>query len=235
MLYYKKVLVGAAVMTLVFTTLAGCKGGNEAESSAMVSSAVSSLDEQPQKADLSNSAMLGNSYLDGFVTYNVLPDMDCFYRVGLNVRTVFTKTMLNHEIPVIDELQNGKSYDRVFLIFGENELGWPNTQAFYDGYGEVIDAVRERQPEAAVYIQSILPVSQEVSEKNIDCTNNEQILKFNEMLKEKKRYIFNYLNNLDQIWSIIENNKKIHADESQNIISSLLNLLIFDIVTLQLD
>ncbi len=184
MLYYKKVLVGAAVMTLVFTTLAGCKGGNEAESSAMVSSAVSSLDEQPQKADLSNSAMLGNSYLDGFVTYNVLPDMDCFYRVGLNVRTVFTKTMLNHEIPVIDELQNGKSYDRVFLIFGENELGWPNTQAFYDGYGEVIDAVRERQPEAAVYIQSILPVSQEVSEKNIDCTNNEQILKFNEMLKE---------------------------------------------------
>ncbi len=68
MLYYKKVLVGAAVMTLAFTTLAGCKGGNEAESSAMVSSAVSSLDEQPQKADLSNSAMLGNSYLDGFVT-----------------------------------------------------------------------------------------------------------------------------------------------------------------------
>ncbi len=100
------------------------------------------------------------------------------------MRTVFTKTMLNHEIPVIDELKNGKSYDRVFLIFGENELGWPNTQAFYDGYGEVIDAVRERQPEAAVYIQSILPVSQEVSEKNIDCTNNEQILKFNEMLKE---------------------------------------------------
>lgn len=52
---------------------------------------------------------------------------------------------------------------------------------------------------------------------------------------DQKRYIFNHLNNLDQIWSIIENNKKIHADESQNIISSLLNLLIFDIVTLQLD
>ncbi len=52
---------------------------------------------------------------------------------------------------------------------------------------------------------------------------------------DQKRYIFNYLNNLDKIWSIIENNKKIHADESQNIISSLLNLLIFDIVTLQLD
>lgn len=52
---------------------------------------------------------------------------------------------------------------------------------------------------------------------------------------DQKRYIFNNLNNLDKIWSIIENNKKIHADESQNIISSLLNLLIFDIVTLQLD
>ena len=65
-----------------------------------------------------------------------------------------------------------------------NELGWPNTQAFCDGYGEIIDAVRERQPEATVYIQSILPVSAEVSAQNIDNTNNQQILKFNEMLKD---------------------------------------------------
>lgn len=153
----------------------------------------SEVEDQPVKAesqsslvqaDLSRAAILGNSYVDGFVTYDVLPETDCFYRIGLTVRTVFTKTMLNHEIPVIDELLNGKTYDRIFLIFGENELGWPNTQAFYDGYGEVVDAVRERQPEAVVFIQSILPVSAEVSAQNIDCTNNEQIVKFNNMLKD---------------------------------------------------
>lgn len=142
-----------------------------------------SVSEEIQQADLSHSAILGNSYVDGFVTYNVLPDTDCFYRIGLNVRTAFTKPMLNRDIPVIEELNNGKTYDRVFLIFGENELGWPNTQAFCDGYSDIIDTVRTYQPEAVVYIQSILPVSAEVSAENIDNTNNEQIIKFNDILK----------------------------------------------------
>ncbi len=183
-----KQVVRAVSLTTALVILTSC-GVQKTPAVSSVSTErdglVGSSDEnQTAEADLSNAALLGNSYIDGFVTYDVLPDTDCFYRIGLTVRSVFTKPMLNREIPVIDELANGKNYDKVFLIFGENELGWPNTQAFYDGYGEVIDAVRERQPDATVYIQSILPVSASVSEKNIDCTNNEQILKFNDMLKK---------------------------------------------------
>lgn len=176
---FLKRIAKAGGLAMTLAVLTACSAPEAPAMSEPVSEPVAETE-----ADLSNAAILGNSYVDGFVTYDVLPDTDCFYRIGLTVRTVFTKTMLNREIPVIDELANGKSYDRVFLIFGENELGWPNTQAFYDGYGEVIDSVRERQPDATVYIQSILPVSAEVSAENIDCTNNEQILKFNEMLKE---------------------------------------------------
>lgn len=186
---FLKRLTRAAGMATALLLLSAC-GAEDIPAASDVSSVI-----EPEiiEADLSNSALLGNSYIDGFVTYNVLPDTDCFYRIGLTVRTVFTKTMLNRDIPVIDELANGKTYDKVFLIFGENELGWPNTQAFYDGYGEVIDAVRERQPEATVYIQSILPVSAKVSAENIDCTNNEQILKFNKLLKdlaEEKKAVY---------------------------------------------
>ncbi|MGM9612052.1 MAG: GDSL-type esterase/lipase family protein [Butyricicoccus sp.] len=177
---FLKRIVRAGSLVAVFALLTAC-GTPEAP---VVSEPVVSEPVAETEADLSNAAILGNSYVDGFVTYNVLPDTDCFYRIGLTVRTAFTKTMLGSEIPVIDELENGKTYDRIFLMFGENELGWPNTQAFYDGYGEVIDAVRERQPEAVIFIQSILPVSAEVSAQNIDCTNNEQIVKFNGMLQE---------------------------------------------------
>ncbi len=236
-----KRVVRAASLTTALMLLTACGVQTPADSSMSVetNSLIGSADEG-KEADLSHAALLGNSYIDGFVTYDVLPDTDCFYRIGLTVRSVFTKPMLNREIPVIDELANGKNYDKVFLIFGENELGWTNTQAFYDGYGEVIDAVRERQPDATVYIQSIfydkvflifgenelgwtntqafydgygevidavrerqpdatvyiqsiLPVSAEVSEKNIDCTNNERILEFNDMLKklsEEKNAIY---------------------------------------------
>ena len=51
----------------------------------------------------------------------------------------------------------------------------------------------------------------------------------------QKKYIFFHLNNLDQVWSIIEDNKKIPVAECRAIILSLLNTLIFDILTLQLD
>ncbi len=171
-------------LLLSLLTLAACEQKDQPQQTIPEASTPVSSAPAPVLADLSHAAILGNSYVDGFVTYDVLPETDCFYRIGLNVRTVFTKSMLNHDIPVIDELANGKTYDKVFLIFGENELGWPNTQAFCDGYGEIIDAVRERQPEATVYIQSILPVSADVSAQNIDNTNNQQIVKFNEMLKD---------------------------------------------------
>ncbi|MGN1008734.1 MAG: GDSL-type esterase/lipase family protein [Butyricicoccus sp.] len=177
-----KRIAEAGCLAAALLLLTACGASGEPAASELVSGPVSEPAAETE-ADLSNAAILGNSYVDGFVTYNVLPDTDCFYRIGLTVRTVFTKTMLGSEIPVIDELANGKTYDRIFLMFGENELGWPNTQAFYDGYGEVIDAVRERQPEAVIFIQSILPVSAEVSAENIDCTNNEQIVKFNGMLQ----------------------------------------------------
>lgn len=181
MFSYKKILFRTTVIFIAFTLLSGCKGQDNASQSA---ASDTSAGVQTQEIDLSNSAILGNSYADGFVTYNVLPDTDVFYRVGLNVRTAFTKPMLNHDIPVIEELDNDKTYDRVFLLFGENELGWPNTKAFCDGYSEIIDTVREYQPKAAIYIMSILPVSAEVSAENKDCTNNEQIRKFNKMLQE---------------------------------------------------
>ena len=192
MISNKKLLAFITVMVFAFTTISGCAGGKGASSESPDSAAVSSApaasqsaaDEPPQPADLSTAAMVGNSYLEGFVGYNILPETDCFFRVGLTIRTVFTEPMIGRDIPVIDELSNGKTYDRVFLCFGENELGWTNLQAFYDGYGDVIDAVRARQPEAAVYVQSILPVSAEVSAKNQDSTNNDRIRQFNEMLKQ---------------------------------------------------
>lgn len=186
---YKRILSCISAGVLCFL-LAACQQNNDINNDTSIgsqggaSSAVSSEVEEPKTLnDLSNTAMLGNSYLYGFDTYSVLPETDCFYRVGLNVRTVFTETMLDGEVPVIEELKNDKEYAQVLLMFGENELGWPNEQAFLDGYGEVIDTVHEYQPKATIYVQSMLPVSKEVSDENRDGISNENIRKRNENLK----------------------------------------------------
>lgn len=184
---YKRILSGISAGFLCFF-IAACQQNNDINASSQsvsddVVSSSTKEDRENAPNDLSNAAMLGNSYLYGFDTYAVLPETDCFYRVGLNVRTVFTETMLDGEIPVIEELKNDKEYDQVLLMFGENELGWPNEQAFLDGYSEIIDTVSEYQPKATIYVQSMLPVSKEVSDKNENGINNDSIRDRNENLK----------------------------------------------------
>ncbi len=136
-----------------------------------------------KKKPFSGVALFGNSQIDGFHIYNSLPGADCLYRVGLNVKSAFEKPMLGEEKPVIDKLAE-KQYTDIFLTFGENELGWKYPDVFIEDYRKLLKAVRERQPDAKLYIQSILPVSAEVSQKNEDNTNNTRIRQYNELLRK---------------------------------------------------
>lgn len=135
-----------------------------------------------ENTDFSGVALLGNSHIDGFHIYNSLPGADCLYRVGLNVKTVYEKPMLGEKIPIIDKLLE-KQYTHILLSFGENELGWQYPEIFIEDYKTLIQTVQERQPNAKIYIQSILPVAAEVSRRNEDNTNNERIRAYNELLR----------------------------------------------------
>ena len=128
-----------------------------------------------------DTAFLGNSRFisikDNGLARNVYPV------VGLDVRTVFTKYVTGSNVRVIDEL-NGKDFDKVVLMFGDNECGWPNTDYFIEKYSNVIDAVRERCPDAEIYLHAIIPVSAEMSEKNECGCNNERISYINGRIKQ---------------------------------------------------
>lgn len=129
-----------------------------------------------------DAVFVGNSFLEDLYTYGGAGNADFYYRVGLTVRSVFTKSTAKGKVPVIDELK-GKSYGKVLLIFGENELGWSAEGAFAKDYGKVIDAVRQRQPNATIYVHSIFPVSKSVSDRNEDNANNARIREYNSQLK----------------------------------------------------
>ncbi len=52
-----------------------------------------------------------------------------------------------------------KQYGRVFINFGVNELGWPAPDVFVERYKLLVLQVRAAQPNAQIYIESMLPVS----------------------------------------------------------------------------
>lgn len=139
----------------------------------------------PVVADYSvfeNCAFIGNSVFEGLWLYGVIKEGDFFTRVGLNVNTVFTQpASTGTGVPVIDELYNG-TYEKVLLLFGENELGWPSYSSFIEQYEKVVDAVWERQPGCEIYIVSIPPITAKKSGQGGSAITNENIQRFNAML-----------------------------------------------------
>lgn len=131
-----------------------------------------------------NSAFIGNSFVDGISIYNFFNDADYFAKIGLSVEDALTTPTQTGTVPVVDELNSDKKYNKIFMMFGENELGWRSKEKFIEKYGEIIDKAKEYQPQSKIYLLAITPVTKTVSDKNTDSTNNEQILVYNELIEK---------------------------------------------------
>ncbi len=56
---------------------------------------------------------------------------------------------------VLDE----KQYGKIYLMVGINEIGVGNSEYFKDAYADVVNRIREAQPDALIFINSIMHVS----------------------------------------------------------------------------
>lgn len=130
---------------------------------------------------LNNSAFIGNSHAEALNLYGLIPGADFYTKVGLSVLNVLKPDDKGNVL--ISSLYN-KKYDRVFLMFGENELGWPYPRNFIKEYEKIIDEARRILPEADIYIESIFPVSLKVSEADKNGINNKNIKKYNSLLSD---------------------------------------------------
>ncbi len=126
-------------------------------------------------------AFIGNSRVLDLKNYGLAKNV--YASVGLNVNTVYTAKTPGSDVPIIDEL-NGKHFSKIFLMFGDNECGWPNTGVFISKYADIIDTVKEKVPEAEIYIQSVLPISRAADAKNEYGCNMQAINKINDALRQ---------------------------------------------------
>lgn len=138
----------------------------------------------PEKGEMpcfDNVAFLGNSRFvavkDSGLAKNVYPV------VGLDVRTAFTKHVTGSDVVILDEL-NGKSFDKVILMFGDNECGWQNVDYFIEKYASVITEVQKRVPDAEIYLHAIIPISAAMSDRNECGCNNGRIAELNARIKQ---------------------------------------------------
>lgn len=139
-----------------------------------------------------NCAFIGNSRVIALKNYGLVKN--AYAVVGLTVDTIFTKSVAGSTVPVIDELW-GKDFEKVFIMLGDNECGWGNKDIFIKRYSKVIDAVKERIPNAEIYLQSVLPVSESASASSPFGVTNDNINKLNVKIEKlASDYGIHYIN-----------------------------------------
>ena len=132
-----------------------------------------------------NSLFIGNSITDGIARYGIIPGATVYAKNGLTVTNALTEPVVtsgSSRITVEQALQN-RQFDRIYLMFGMNELGFGSEEQFVTRYSNLIDRIWALQPSATIYVQSILPVTAERSAKD-STFNNPKLQHFNELIRQ---------------------------------------------------
>ena len=138
------------------------------------------------KDDLSDAVFIGDSRTVGMRNSSDKPKATFYCAVGLHIDTVLTSqdvSIENGKTGTVLSALKKRQFGRIYLNFGVNELGWPNPDIFRQKYSEVIAQIKQIQPKAVIYAESILPVTASRDAQG-DSVNNSNVKAFNELIKQ---------------------------------------------------
>ncbi|NLP36348.1 MAG: hypothetical protein GX357_01690 [Firmicutes bacterium] len=133
-----------------------------------------------------DAVFIGDSRTRSFQTLSGPSTATYFTAIGLTVDTVQTKPLIKTEkglVPVLDALR-ATQFQKVYLMLGINELGWVYSEVFIEHYQKIITEIKKIEPQAHIYIQSVLPVAATREDK---IYNNERIKEYNTLLQQLAR------------------------------------------------
>ncbi len=140
-------------------------------------------ENEPVDAGYFNDAVfVGDSLTVGFQMYSDLVEADFLSSTALSITGLGSVDAPSGGGTILDRIQND-AYKKIYIMLGINELIEPsNKDAFIGKYEALINTIKLTHPQAYIYIQSILPVSQKEDAKGR--LRNEYIYDFDDALEE---------------------------------------------------
>lgn len=133
----------------------------------------------------SDTLFIGDSRIEGLFLYTDLSGYSEFYsRVGLNINDALEDPFvsLGGKKVTIPEALKTEHFSKIYIMLGFNELGWPNDSIFIEKYRTLIDKILSLQPDAVIYLQSLIHVTAEHSAGD-KYENNERINMYNKNIE----------------------------------------------------
>lgn len=111
-----------------------------------------------------DAVFIGDSRTLGIADYSGI-DADFYCESGMTIYKLLgekgVKNPKTGEKANLSEVLQHKNYGKIYIMLGMNELGYGNTNGFYEKYKEVVEQLRNWQPQAVIFIMANLHVSQE--------------------------------------------------------------------------
>jgi len=140
--------------------------------------------EPVEMAYFQDALFIGDSRTDGLRLYSGVEGADFYCYKGLTVFEMGTRRVAEvdgEKYTVLEALEKGRQYQKIYISLGINELGYGNTQGFADTFGEFLDQVKTLQPEAVIYLETLVPVNPAKCRANRQpyYVTNDQVYEYN--------------------------------------------------------
>lgn len=132
-----------------------------------------------------DAVFIGDSRTAGLRDYGGLKNAVFYAADGLNIYDLWKKEFckVDGQNVTLEEALSAKQFGKVYFQIGINEMGRGTVDGFMEAYEETVAKLRELQPNAIIFVQGIMRVTKEKSEKD-PIFNNEGINLRNERIAE---------------------------------------------------
>jgi len=109
-----------------------------------------------------NVMFVGDSITTGIDLYDIVSGCSVVAYTGINTSTILSKAVIrNQQGTKVTFLNAMKQYNpkHIYIMLGINGIAFQSKDNFLTGYRQFLDAVIAQHPNAIIYLQSILPVT----------------------------------------------------------------------------
>ncbi len=143
---------------------------------------------QVDESYFEDALFIGDSRTVGMMEYGGFSDNTVFFaKTSLSIYDLFYEpvslTMADGTSKTLEELLCERSFGKIYIMLGINELGRGTTESFSEEYRSVLERIRELAPDSVLFLQAIMRVGQE-KDASDPIFNNTNIQARNEALSQ---------------------------------------------------
>ncbi len=115
-----------------------------------------------------DAVFIGDSRTVGLHDYGGLDHSDFYATVGMNIYDLWKEAFCNVDGKkvTLEEALKAKQYKKVYFQIGINEMGRGTLDGFMNEYQNAVEKFKTLQPDAIIYVQAIMHVTQKKSDSD---------------------------------------------------------------------